>query len=313
MRAADGCCYKSKQAGRNRITLYRPGDELVSSQHGEMMWLAQINQGLEEGRFEMYQQPIVPVRTDAAPGRHFEVLIRLRSRDGDMLSPGDFLPAAERYGLMGKIDRWVVSTVVPWVAREIKAGAENLTVSINLSGGSASDPEFQDFMVATIGEHYDAVPGLCFEITESAAVKDLAGTADFLMLLREMGCQIALDDFGTGFASMDYIKQLPLDYIKIDGGFIRHIATNPLDRTLVQCVASVARLLNIKTVGEFVENEEILATMREVGIDYAQGYLTGRPEPLPMNDNKEPAQLQASVSTSGVTELATEQPDQAAQ
>jgi EAL domain-containing protein (putative c-di-GMP-specific phosphodiesterase class I) len=238
-------------------------------------------------------------------------LIRLRSREGDMLSPGDFLPAAERYGLMGKIDRWVVSTVVPWVASEIAAGAENLTVSINLSGGSASDPEFQDFLVATIGEHYDAVPGLCFEITESAAVKDLAGTADFLLLLREMGCQIALDDFGTGFASMDYIKQLPLDYIKIDGGFIRHIATNPLDRTLVQCVASVARLLNIKTVGEFVENEEILATMREVGIDYAQGYLTGRPEPLLTADSTGAVSSNVPPVAPPADKLTTEQADKA--
>lgn len=282
MRAVDGCCYKSKQAGRNRVTLFKPGDELVSSQHGEMMWLAQINQGLEEDRFEIYQQPIVPVRSDPKAGRHFEVLLRLRSRDGEMLSPGDFLPAAERYGLMGKIDRWVVRVMVPWVAQQVAAGEKNLTVCINLSGGSASDPEFQDFLVTTLGHNFDAVPALCFEITESAAVKNLAGTADFLLLLREMGCQIALDDFGTGFASMDYIKQLPLDYIKIDGGFIRHIASSPLDRTLVQCVAAVARVLNVKTVGEFVENDEILATMREVGIDYAQGYLTGRPEPLEM-------------------------------
>ncbi|MGC1440410.1 MAG: EAL domain-containing protein, partial [Burkholderiaceae bacterium] len=284
MRAADACCYKSKQEGRNRVSLYRLGDELVSSNHGEMMWLTQINQGLEENRFEIYKQPIVPVQDDAPGGEHFEVLLRLRGRDGVMLSPGEFLPAAERYGLMGSIDRWVVGKIVPWVAGRIANGATNLTVSVNLSGASASDPEFQAFLVETLGENFEATAGLCFEITESAAVKNLAGTADFLTLVQEMGCRIALDDFGTGFASMDYIKHLPLDYIKIDGAFIKNISDSPLDRALVQCVASVGRLLNVKTVGEFVESAQTIETLREVGIDYAQGYFTGKPEPLNTDD-----------------------------
>lgn len=278
--AADACCIKGKAQGRNQVQAYSPDDEVVTRQHGEVQWMARVLQALEEDRLLLYQQAIVGIGKKPDDEVHFEILLRMQGRNGSVYSPEEFLPAAERYGLVGKIDRWVVAQVIDWLEAQSVAPDRKLCINVNLSGMTVSDDSFQMFLREKLKGSGVSANHLCFEITESAAMGNTGRTVEFLKEIRANGCRVALDDFGTGFSSLSQVKQLPLDFIKIDGVFIQGIVDSQLDRALVRCVADFASILNVKTVAEFVDSEEVCKVLRSLDIDYAQGYLFDKPGPL---------------------------------
>lgn len=278
--AADACCIRAKKMGRNQVWPYRTDDKHVAEHHGEIQWMSRINQALDENRLILYQQPIVSTQPQANQELHCEVLLRMLGRDGTIYSPGQFLPAAERYGLIGKIDRWVVSNTISWLSQQNFDASIEVCININLSAVTLSDDSFQAFLCSLLLESAIEPNELCFEITESVAMSDTSKAVEFLNTIRNLGCRIALDDFGTGFSSLSQIQTLPLDFIKIDGVFIKNITESQLDQTLVKCVADVARMLEVKTVAEFVEDDATLQALKELQIDFAQGYLFARPSPL---------------------------------
>ncbi len=278
--AADACCIKAKSLGRNQVQVYSACDEVVAKQNGEIQWMARISQALEEDRLLLYQQPIANIGDQPDDEMHYEILLRMQGLDGSIHMPGEFLPAAERYGLIGKIDRWVVTNVIGWLESLSLSPQQRLCININLSGATVSDDSFQSFLHQALAESRVLASHLCFEITESAAMGNAGRTIAFLNEIRDIGCRVALDDFGTGFSSLSQVKQLPLDYIKIDGVFIQGLVTSRLDKALVRCVADFASILDVRTVAEFVESEEVCDVLRELKIDYAQGYLFGKPAPL---------------------------------
>ncbi|MEX2501234.1 MAG: EAL domain-containing protein [Trueperaceae bacterium] len=277
LRRADVACYLAKDAGRDRIHVYAVSDEESAVRHGEMEWVGRIRSALKENRLVAYAQRIVPAA--GASGLRYELLLRLRDRDGELHPPGRFLPAAERYGVIGEVDRWVVRHALETLERHVDHVAELEAVHLNVSAGSVSDPAFATDLIDLL-DHHD-VPGdkLCIEITETAAMRDLGQSRRFLATLRSRGVQVALDDFGSGLSSFAYLKSLPIDLIKIDGLLVRDVATDPLDRTLVRSVHELARVLGKRTVAEFVENGRIADMLRTIGVDLAQGYGVHRPEP----------------------------------
>ena len=279
LQAADTACYAAKEAGRNRIHCFKPDDNLLLERHGELQWLQRLQRALDEDTFRLFTHPILPVCA-TTPGYH-EILLRLEE-DGNLISPGSFLPAAERYHLMPRIDRWVVRNTLAWLSDHRRATDTTAPAcwGINLSGASLSDPDFCDALVTQV-KVANLLPGsLCFEITESAAIAQLSRVSELITTLRSLGCRFALDDFGTGLSSFSYLKQLPVDYLKIDGHFIRHVHQDPIDRAMVKAIHSVGKTLGIATIAEFVETNETLDALKQLNIDYAQGYLWGEPVPL---------------------------------
>ena len=277
--AVDQACYIAKSKGRNRIHTYQPGDNESSQWHKEMQWVPHIHQAMDEQRFVLLAQPIVPVEKNEESGMHYEILLRMKSANGDLISPGSFLPAAERYDLMGMLDRWVVGQAIDMLAfawsgnREL----ENATFGINISGAVLTDNSLLDLVKQALA-HHKLPPGLlCFEITETVAIANFAHASKFVTELKKIGCQFALDDFGSGFASFSYLKTLPVDYLKIDGSFVRHLGENEIDHAMVDIINQLGHVMGLKTIAEFVENEEILKCLGELGVDYAQGYHIGRP------------------------------------
>ena len=282
--AADSACYIAKDRGRNRIHVYREDDAEVAKRHGEMQWVTRINRALDEDQLVLYYQPIVPlngrVRTVAGPGEHFEVLLRLRDDERGVVTASEFLPAAERYSLGTRIDQWVVSAVIQWLC-EHRQNLEVLKVcSINLSGHSLADEGFPDFVVDRLDPSSVPAGKLCFEITETAAIANLSAATRFMSRLRSMGCQFALDDFGRGLSSFAYLKTLPVDYLKIDGFFAKNVASSPIDRAMVKSIHEVGRVMGKRTIAEYADNENILKELRNIGIDYTQGYGIREPQPL---------------------------------
>ena len=281
MSYADAACYVAKDAGRNRVHLYSSDDKAVARHHREMEWIHRIHDAFEENRFVLYYQPIVPVRPGCDASSHGEVLMRMLDDKGDPISPMQFIPAAERYNLMPIIDRWVVRTVLGKM-REAQGPAESppLHCSINLSGQSLNDEHFLDFVLSNIHESDVAGDYLCFEITETAAITNLGRAHHFIDTLKQMGCYFALDDFGSGLSSFAYLKGLKVDYLKIDGAFIKDITDDTVDRAMVDSINQIGHVMGLKTIAEFVENEAILSVLKRLGVDYAQGYGIARPMPL---------------------------------
>ena len=277
--AADTACYAAKDGGRNRVHVWFDTDAAVNARQFEVQWTSRIEQALDTDAFVLFAQRIVAQRTGAA-GLHAEVLLRMRAEDGALVLPGAFLPAAERFHLASRIDRWVLEHVIHWVGAQPSIG-ELQTLSVNLSGQSVGDRAFH----AWAGEKLRAAgpvicAKLCLEITETAAVTNLADAVAFIQQARGAGVRVALDDFGAGASSFGYLKNLPVDYLKIDGQFIRDLMTDPLDDVAVRCFVDVARVVGVRTVAEFVDQPEVLARLQAMGVDYAQGYLLHRPEPL---------------------------------
>ncbi len=289
--AADQACYLAKEQGRNRVHLYRESDVMLARRHGEMLWVTRLNEALALNRFRLFSQPIVPLH--GAGVAHEEVLIRIapETDDGKLILPGAFIPAAERYDLMTHIDRWVVRQVCRHIQTEREAmfqleKAGRLVpmppamYSINLSGISLNDDGMLDHITAQFTEYAVHPATICFEITETAIIANLPKAQLFMEKLRELGCRFSLDDFGSGLSSFAYLRSLPVDFLKIDGVFIRDVATNEINRAMVRAINEVGHLMRIQTVAEFVEDAPILEAVRELGIDYAQGYAVGKLRPL---------------------------------
>ena len=278
MRHADIACYAAKHAGRNRVHQYQPGDDADNGLINEMDWIQKLHEAIRDDRLVLWYQPIVAV-DGKREGQHVEILLRLQDDNGALIGPGTFIPAAERYGIMPKIDRWVIAAVLEH-ARQCQLQDTEFHCAINLSGLSVGDPDMlkyihEQFATSGVPPHW-----VCFEITETAAINNLARATVFINELHRLGCRFALDDFGSGVSSFGYLKNLPVDFIKIDGSFVQKMAENPLDNALVQAINHVAHVLGKKTAAEYVENANILSLLRKLGVDYAQGYGIARPAPL---------------------------------
>jgi diguanylate cyclase (GGDEF)-like protein/PAS domain S-box-containing protein len=281
LRAADSACYAAKDAGRNCIHVYHEGDKALAKRHGEMQWVTRIPRALEENRFRLDFQPIAQIANpNDEPKDHYEVLLRLNDEEGQIVHPKAFLPAAERYNLAPKIDRWVVSTALTYLACQPDVMENLFLCAINLSGHSFADKEFLGFVTRQLEETGVPPEKLCFEVTESAAIANFAGANRFIRTLEERGCRFALDDFGSGLSSFAYLKNLPVHFLKIDGTFVKGIVDDPIDLAMVGSINEIAHVMGLQTIAEFVENVATLDKLRQLGVDYAQGYALGHPAPL---------------------------------
>jgi diguanylate cyclase (GGDEF)-like protein/PAS domain S-box-containing protein len=279
MSDADAACYAAKDAGRNRIHVYEPGDEEVTQRRGETQWVTRLQRALEDDAFVLMAQPIVAIRGDANLLRRVEVLVRMTTDDGLAL-PGAFLPAAERFGLSPRVDRWVINKTLDLLELADPATVANTALSINVSGRSLGDESFRTFMLERIRTSGIPASTLCFEVTESAAIANFGAATAFMHEVRELGCQFALDDFGRGLSSFAYLKALPVDVLKIDGLFVRGITTDEVDFAMVRTINEVGHIVGMQTVAEFVEDPAILAKLEEIGVDFAQGLFMGDTVPL---------------------------------
>jgi diguanylate cyclase (GGDEF)-like protein len=278
MSAADVACYAAKDSGRNRVHTYQYG--AAPERHREMQWVSRLTRACEENRLELYYQPIVPIGATRDPRGHYELLLRMRGEQGELVLPAEFIPAAERYNIMPMIDRWVVKQAFGALAHYRTDGdpRHGYTLSINLSGTSLNDDRFLEFLINELQAH-DLSPGaVCFEITETAAISNLPNVVHFMREFRARGCQFSLDDFGSGLSSFMYLKNLPVDYLKIDGQFIQNVTTDHVDRSMVEAITQVGHAMGIKTVAERVETAEVLACLADIGVDYAQGIYISAPQ-----------------------------------
>ena len=279
LKEADAACYAAKDKGRNRVHVFRLDDEELASRQGEMQWVEKIQHGLDENRFVLYGQLIVPI-SDTKEGLHFETLVRYRDEQGNTIPPGAFLPAAERYNLAPALDKWVISHLFEWLAEHADCLEKLSLCSINLSGLSMSDESMLDFITNTFKQYSIPTDKICFEITETAAIGNLTYATKFIHHLREQGCSFSLDDFGSGLSSFAYLKNLPVDYLKIDGLFVKDIHEDKVDLAMVRSINEVGHVMGKKTVAEFVENKQIFDLLSVLGVDYAQGYGIAKPVPL---------------------------------
>ncbi len=275
--AADAACYAAKDMGRNRVHTYQADDRMLAQRDGEMRWIPRIQQALADGRFRLYYQPIVAFSRGTKDTRHGEILLRMLDEQGRIVLPGAFIPAAERYGLMLAIDQWVVSRSLE--ALSVVAGDAGV-FTINISGQSLGGTEFLEFVTERIRDTEVAPDRLCFEITETAAASELGHVLRFIDALKGVGCRFALDDFGTGLSSFSYLKTLPVDYLKIDGAFIRELASDDIDNAMVEAVNRIGHKMGLSTIAEGVESDAISQKVQEIGVDYGQGYGLAKPRPL---------------------------------
>jgi len=277
-RAADSACYMAKARGRNSVQVYYPTDEDAVERSGEMRWVRRLQAALEEERFELHIQPIQAINKENAAS-HYEVLLRLRDEKNRLIFPGAFLPAAERYDLLPTIDRWVFSHAIEWLGenRQLLNGGR---ISINLTGVTICEESFLEFADQQFERFGHCAESMIIEITENSALNNLPAALRFICKLKAMGCQFALDDFGKGFSSLSSLKHLPVDYIKIDGGFVRDILVDTMDETIVKTINTIGQAMEKGVIAEFVESEEIFERLQSLHIDYGQGYYIARPCPL---------------------------------
>ncbi len=281
LQAVDVACYLAKEKGRNRIQIHISGDAELEARIGEMAWVQRIRRAMDEDRFVLFAQEIMPL-SDQSSGRHIELLLRLADAGSELVSPAAFMPAAERFGLMPQIDRWVVSRAFAAIGAHL-ADPDAPTIStwaINLSGHTIGHPDFCEFVRGEFRRHGVPHDLVCFEITETSAISNLATARTFIESMKALGCRFALDDFGAGMSSFGYLKNLPVDYLKIDGSFVRDIVEDSIDRAMVETIHRIGHITGKKTIAEFVENDVILEALKEIGVDYAQGYGVAPPRPL---------------------------------
>ena len=279
MSTADMACYMAKENGRNRIHVFEPDDSELANRHGEMQWISVIQKAMDEHRIKLFVQPIVSLSSEETS--HYEVLIRMEDEAGDLIPPGVFIPAAERYNLMPAVDRMVIQKLCRFYSKH-KLGTLPSTphFAINLSGNTFTDSAISSYIEKQL-QRYE-VPAHCitFEVTETAAISHLGVAVDLISSLKQLGCKFSLDDFGSGLSSFGYLKNLPVDYLKIDGIFVRNMVDDSIDQAMVEAIHKVGHVMGIKTIAEFVENDAILDCLKKIGVDYAQGYGVGRPAPI---------------------------------
>ncbi len=272
--AADIACYAAKDGGRNRVQVYER--DHGTNRHREMQWVGRIARAVEDGRLELFAQRIVGVSATAADAPFFELMVRLRDEDGTLVPPNEFIPAAERYNVMVMVDRWVVNRAIEMLEAALRTSASLPLLAVNLSGTSINDEDFLEFVLTRLGSEQVA-RALCFEITETAAVASLAKATFLMSELKARGCRFALDDFGSGVSSFVYLKTLPVDFLKIDGQFAAHVATDAVDRSMVEAIAKIGRAMEVATIAEKVESAEVLAVLKSIGVDYVQGFHLAEP------------------------------------
>jgi diguanylate cyclase (GGDEF)-like protein len=283
--AVDAACNLAKEKGRNCIHIYSKNDRELTKQRQEREWITKINRALEENRFCLYYQKITPI-TAISNKEHYEVLVRLLSETGKLILPMNFLPAAERYDLMPAIDRWVISNFLTMYAKYCQKRSQqgisihNEIYTINLSGASFNDEQFLDFLIDRLAQAKIPSQNICFEITETVAIANLTKASKLIKALKKIGISFALDDFGSGMSSLNYLKNLPVDYLKIDGSFVKNLVNDPFNTATVECFNRIGHVMNILTIAEFVEDEITLEKLRDLGVDYGQGYAIGKPQPL---------------------------------
>lgn len=275
MAGADMACHLAKEQGRNRIQAFSDGDARIEARRGEMTWASDIRRALEDDRLRLHFQPIAALKPRPGSLIHGEMLLRIVDAEGQLLPPASFISAAERYNQIQAIDRWVVKTAFEWLSHHPDHEA-----SINLSGQSIGDAQLLPFVLRQFERTGLSPHRVCFEITETAAIGDLSSALKFMNGLRAVGVKFALDDFGIGLSSFSYLKSLPVDYVKIDGSFTKTLLTDPVNRGIVEAIVRIAKLCGLQTIAEWVETEEVKSVLETLGIDHAQGWLIGRPQPL---------------------------------
>jgi diguanylate cyclase (GGDEF)-like protein len=276
MSSADVACYSAKDMGRNQVHLYRDTD--ASMRHEEMKWVSRITSAVEDNRLELFFQPIIGIGRELNQGRgHYELLLRMRDEDGALVGPDQFIPAAERYNLMSTLDRWVIHEALTELADRNDEGEARYTLAINLSGTSLSEDRFLGFVIDELKKQKLPDGAICFEITETAAISNLSRVVHFMQALKQLGCKFSLDDFGSGLSSFTYLKNLPVDYLKIDGQFIRNVAEDSVDQSMVKAIREVGQAMGIKTIAERVETRQVLDKLGSLGVEFAQGYYIARP------------------------------------
>ena len=298
--SADATCYEAKSKGRDRVQVHRPKHAPPGEQNAELQMVSQINHAFELGNFRLYRQKIISLGAGTQNEPHYEILVRMVDRGGNLIPPSGFMAAAERYNLLSSIERWVISSLVEFLHKQCESGAiprdaaklSGAFYAVNLSGVSINDASFTDFLRQLLNRFNLPRGLLCFEVTETTAISNLTKAAQLMHEFKTMGCRFALDDFGIGMSSFAYLKYLPVDYIKIDGVFVRDMADDPMDQAIVEAINRIAHILGMKTVAEYVEDADILERLRAIGVDFAQGYFVAKPEALFQTTDATPAVLE---------------------
>ncbi|MNH07177.1 Cyclic di-GMP phosphodiesterase YfgF [compost metagenome] len=279
LRSADMACYMAKEKGRNRVQVYHADDSELSMRFGEMAWIQRLHVALEENRFCLYAQEIAALGPHEGAG-HIEILLRLQDESGRIILPDSFIPAAERYGLMTALDRWVVRSVFTVIRQCLDEQRDGplAMCAINLSGSIIGDDKFLEYLRRLFGEYAIPPQMICFEITETSAIANLGSAIRFINELKGLGCRFSLDDFCAGMSSFAYLKHLPVDFLKIDGSFVKDMLDDPVNRAMVEVINHIGHVMGKRTIAEFVETPMIEQALQEIGVDYAQGYLIERPQ-----------------------------------
>ncbi len=280
MRSADQACYAAKDAGRGRVQEYEPGDARMTRQHGVMEWVTQLDRAMDEDRLVLNCQRIAPADPASGDLMHYEILLTMRDELGDMMPPSDFIHAAETYNRVTMVDRWVIGKAFEWMSQHRQELGHFGGFAINVSGHSVNDEDFADFVLQQFSENQVPAGKVCFEVTETAAIANLDNARDFMNRMKIIGCRFALDDFGTGLSSYSYLRNLPVDYVKIDGVFIKDLDSNPDDYAVVRSINEIGHYMGKRTIAECVESTAILDQLREIGVDYVQGFGIEKPCPL---------------------------------
>jgi diguanylate cyclase (GGDEF)-like protein len=294
--AADSACCAAREQGRDRVCAYRAHDAEQAQRHHDLHWAARLNKALEEDRLVLYFQPYLPLNGAKGGGAHIEILLRLRDEDGTLVEPAAFLPAAERFNLMPVIDRWVIAQVFSRYHDLAAQMGAPLVAAINLSGTTLNAQDILPFIQVQAQLHPVPAGGVCFEITESAAIDHLHKATQFMHEVKALGFSFALDEFGIGTRSLAYLKTLPVDYLKIDGRFVRNLVNDPIDRATTETINRVGHIMGLKTVGEYADTPAVIDELRRLGVDYAQGSGVQRPTPLPPPRNTAPQRRTATLT-----------------
>ena len=280
MSAADSACYIAKEAGRNQLQIAHMGDRRLQERHGEMQWASRLTRALEKDQFTLYFQPIIPCANKSRHYTYLEILVRLIDDDGTVIAPGAFLYAAEKYNMVSSIDRWVIENSMAWLAETEKSDGRPITISINLSGQTIGSPDMLKFIIDKMEETGAPAEQIIFEVTETAAIENITSATSFMLTLRGCGFRFSLDDFGSGLSSFTYLKKLPVDFLKIDGAFVRDILSDPVDYAMVRSINELGQLLGKETIAEFVETTGLADELERMGVNYVQGYAFAKPRPL---------------------------------